>query len=706
MLRLYCLFHLNLMYSSIERESRPKVIEKCYWPLLRLAADTGVPLAIELSGYTLEQINDIDREWVEQFVDLIAAGKVELVGSGYAQIIGPLAPAEVNAWNQKLGVHVYRKVLGVSPEIALINEMAYSSGLIEHYLDSGYEAIMMEWNNPRRVHPEWDDSWRYFPQRALTPDERSVPVIWLDCIAFQKFQRYAHGEDSLKEYLTYLEQHRCSTTRYFPLYGNDAEIFDFRPGRYPTESEFYENGEWARIRKLFLRLQKQSDFDLIFPSEVLSGASSSEAGHELHLESTEQPVPVKKQEKYNLTRWAVTGRDDLNINTRCYRIYETLLARDERNPEIRKELCTLWSSDFRTHITAKRWQAFRSHLERFYKKQRRQMNRSLIWPSQPRSLAKKHIFLSEGVPAERVPLPPCAQKTLGEAPSGSDLGFFGQAPRPIQGKSPFDVSQTNKYLTVATDRLKVVFNLFRGLAIESFTDTSVSEQPLFGTLEHGYYRNIGFGADFYSGHTVIEIPGKKRITDLVRVQPEVYTEAAQIEIKSNIDLGVGEMEKCWTLSLGPPQIKLSMRVKLENQFYGAIRTGYLTLLPSGFQMESLFYGARNGGRLTERFALDGRPVQHDLPVSALISARHGLGCTDGAFELGDRRTKIRIVVDRAVCAALPMMRYEKVDDAFFCRVLYSLLEIDETRASFETDAIERQFEQTISVISAKVKHEP
>jgi len=36
-LLLYNFFHLNLAYSAIEEADRARVIERCYWPLLRLA---------------------------------------------------------------------------------------------------------------------------------------------------------------------------------------------------------------------------------------------------------------------------------------------------------------------------------------------------------------------------------------------------------------------------------------------------------------------------------------------------------------------------------------------------------------------------------------------------------------------------------------------------------------------------------------------
>ena len=142
-LNLYSIFHLNLMYSSIEIEERIKVIEKCYWPLLKMAELKGIPIGIELSGYTLEKINEIDSEWIKKFKKLLKAEKIELIGSGYAQIIGPLVPARVNDWNQKLGLDTYKKTLGMKPQIALINEMTYSAGVVEHYINNDYKAIIM-----------------------------------------------------------------------------------------------------------------------------------------------------------------------------------------------------------------------------------------------------------------------------------------------------------------------------------------------------------------------------------------------------------------------------------------------------------------------------------------------------------------------------------------------------------------------------------
>ena len=61
----------------------------------------------------------------------------------------------------------------------------------------------------------------------------------------------------------------------------------------------------------------------MLPSETLK-VKTAAAGQSLRLESAAYPVPVKKQRKYNLTRWAVTGRDDIGVNAACQRIYAAL----------------------------------------------------------------------------------------------------------------------------------------------------------------------------------------------------------------------------------------------------------------------------------------------------------------------------------------------------------------------------------------------
>ena len=64
-------FHLNIYFSSIEEKDRLKVIKECYWPILELADNVDSPIAIELTGMTLEVINKLDPKWVQKFKKLL-----------------------------------------------------------------------------------------------------------------------------------------------------------------------------------------------------------------------------------------------------------------------------------------------------------------------------------------------------------------------------------------------------------------------------------------------------------------------------------------------------------------------------------------------------------------------------------------------------------------------------------------------------------
>jgi hypothetical protein len=36
----------------------------------------------------------------------------------------------------------------------------------------------MEWNNPAKEHPEWNQEWRYFAQRAKATHSGEINLIW------------------------------------------------------------------------------------------------------------------------------------------------------------------------------------------------------------------------------------------------------------------------------------------------------------------------------------------------------------------------------------------------------------------------------------------------------------------------------------------------------------------------------------------------
>jgi Glycosyl hydrolase family 57 len=635
-------FHLNLMYSCIEEEQRAEVIRRCYRPLLELADECGAPLGIEASGITLEIIDSIDPTWVGHLRRLMRQGKVEFIGSGYAQIIGPLVPAGVNAANLRLGHHVYERLLGTRPRIALVNEQAYSSGMVEHYLQAGYRAIIMEWQNPAHAHPEWSSEWRYLPQWACDQRGDAIPLIWNNSIAFQKFQRLVHGEIDLDDYLDFLEGQIGSALRALSLYGNDVEIFDFRPGRYATEASLSNDSEWSVMRKLFARLGSDSRFRAVRPREVLALMTAPGGGNRLQLESPNQPVPVKKQDKYNLTRWSVTGRDNLGINTRCWRIYQTLHDKLERRSSDWQELCYLWSSDFRTHITERRWRAYQGRLADFEKK-----------------------------------LGCDAEKRVGTPASNTAQGCEYNV------KSEKD----GRFVIVEAGKIKLRLNLRRGLAIDALWFRDVSDAPLIGTLPHGFYDDIRLAADFYTGHLTFEIPGQSKVTDLNPVEPRYREGRGWLDIGADVPTPLGWVQKNYRLFDDGQRLQLEWRLDWKQYPSGSLRLGHVTLNPEAFDRASLYFRTQSGGYGEETFSLDGTEIDHGAPVSSLVSANCGLAPTGGWVELGDSEKRLRVEIDQSVAALLAMIQYKAAKKAYFCRLSFSAQEMDETR-NLQTRAVE------------------
>ena len=345
----YLVFHLNLAFSSIEEKAWEDVIKSCYHPLLDLIEKTGVPVGIECTGWTLRQIKKIDPDWIDRFRVLLDSNYCELIGSGYCQIIGPLVPEKVNEWNQKIGLDDYSEILGQKPQLSLVNEMAFSQSMVDLYSRFNYRGFIMDRDNIRLALDSFE-----VPSIAKGHGDFSLPILWSDSILFQKVQHYAHGDISLETYLNYLKGRIESGESFLPIYCNDAEVFDYRPGRFKEERPTHPDGEWNRLHDLIQSIVKDAQVEILLPSEALAQSLAASKKTISNLVSVGYPVPVKKQAKYNIARWAVTGRDDMWLNTTCHRIAKELISSENHNKKDWEELCELWASDLRTHITEKK----------------------------------------------------------------------------------------------------------------------------------------------------------------------------------------------------------------------------------------------------------------------------------------------------------------------------------------------------------------
>jgi hypothetical protein len=623
----YTVWHLNLSFSSLEVTQRKEVINKCYWPILKMAEKEELKFGLEASASTLEMILNLDPLWIEALKQLIADGKVEFVGSGWSQVIGPLVPSLVTQKNIQLGNAAYKMIIGAAPKIYLLNEQVWAPGLIDIYAKEGVSALVMEWENPFSANPHWARELRLQPQvgRGIS---QSIPIIWNHSIAFQKLQKVAHSDISLDEWSDWFA-HEIQSSEEFGLciYGGDAETFNFRANRFETEGAT-ETGEWLRIEAAFeIAIAQGARF--ILPSDYLKHSNKKELDS-LNLSNAAMPLPTKKQAKYNPLRWAVGGRDAFRANTTCEKILSLLKENsDQVTEQDWRTLLDLWGSDFRTHITASRWES---------------------WVNISSELLRRFDNVIEF--------------------------------KKIKEESDFEVLETDGYLTISNRELKCVLNLKRGLAIDSLSFLTISDKPLIGTIRHGELHHIEWNADFYSGEFVVDLPGKHKITDLERVVPVITNNDLGLTISALIQTKLGPITKSITFS-GRENPKLTMRYHLDWETIPpcTMRFGDIVLIPASFERSTLFVETHNGGEQRDRFELNSIEVDHGKYWSPLISARNCFGVTEGELIIGDSNKAIKVNLNRGLSSMPALMTNARVMDSYFTRIQFTARELDDTSAN-------------------------
>jgi hypothetical protein len=631
----YLIFHLNLAFSSIDRSSWSEIIERCYWPLLDIISDQDIPLGIEVTGWTLNNIQEKCPEWTLEFKKLLEKGKCELIGSGYCQIISPLVPYEVNLENQKIGLGVYERILGIRPSIALVNEMAFSESAVDLYSEVGYSGFIMDRDNVRLALDCEHELIQDMPGSAKGNSKVDLPVLWGDSILFQKLQHVAHGDISMDDYVSFVEKRISSDKTAIPLYCNDAETFDFRPGRFKEERSANLSGEWETIRLALSRIKDDLNVVIISPSEALEIQKSHNIKSK-RFSTAGYPIPVKKQAKYNIARWAVTGRDDTWLNTMCYRIFLKLKGSDNVDSKDWANLCELWASDLRTHITENRW------------------------------VDAKHRINS----------------TLTTLGVNNHYGFTKSSTSNFDvvsyqdhlGDFKCNIFGDGIYLLIENRNIKIIFNLRRGLAIDSLAFSSHGKEPSLVTLKHGTSESILQGSDFYSGGVVIEAPESRiKITDLHPVVP-LYSidEEGNLILRVSIDTQLGTIVKQITIKKNEEALVFSYKMGDLKYLVSSARLGNLTLSPEFSDCFSS-YSCSTGGSEESIFHIEG-DFEQSKAASSFVSSSRGFSATTGELSLNCKKNKLYIAWDPSECFPLTFIDHKDG----YSRVSFSVSEVDDT----------------------------
>jgi len=626
----YLIFHHNLLYSSIPESHYEYIINNVYRPLLELAHE-GFKIGLEFNGWTLEKIAEISPEFIEEVRNLEKDGKVELIASSYTQAIFPLIPYNVNRKNLEFGIEVFRKLFGKVPRVFLLNEMVYSAGTVKLLKEFGFEAFIFDWVNAVK-----GNNWKGKLRLWETAENEGLKILWADTYTTQKFQRFVWGDIDKEDYLSFLKRKLSTEPFSFPVYVGDAEVFEYIPG----SLNFTKGGrDLKRLKDILRTVKELFSFKFSLPSEILKLKLNP---CKISISTPDYPIRTKKQDKYNVTRWAVTGRDSTKMNTQCYKLYRKI--KDKENKKLWKNLCFLWGSDFRTNTTDEKYLLFRNL-----------MGYSLI-ASEQETVSRK--------------------KSQGEDEFLSPVIYFHKG----------------RYFVVETPYHKAILIKNKGLALKELIFKNKSPKPLIGTVEHGHYEDISYGADFFSFHTLIATQRGEQITDLsseVEVFHTLENGVFKVRNRKPINLPFVSIFKEYWFS---KTVKVVYKLYFKDLYPMSIRLGIITLIPESFERETLFYRTHNGGKEEETFYLRGKKVELDRPVNYIVTACGCLGATEGSLTFGDRHKKITVLTDKSQLYTVPLIHYEELDNSFFFRISHTICERDEVANVFYKGYNEVAFE--------------
>jgi len=626
-------FHGNLGYSSIPKSRIKEVIDKCYWPIVSLVDQLDIKLGFEFPAQTLEYIQEEDDKLIEKLKELWRKKKIEIVGSGYVQSIFPLIPADVNIKNLEIGNKIYKEILGQHPIVALVNEQCFSVGLISLYKIVGYKAVIVDWPNAYKYNnlPK-DYVYRSFILKGL---DTNILAIWNDSIIFQKFQRYVYGDMTIKEYLKeILSNYHKNEDRTFMIYGNDMEVFNFR-SRDPKilHSGGIKADEIAKIKDVFKALKENPRTEFILPSESLRIKFKIK----ISIETAEYPIITKKQDKYNVCRWAVCGNNNWKSNTLCYKAYHLLKELNKIKAKSEtdvwwKKLVELWASDFRTHTEKLKYKEFSNNLIKLIFFLQKELEKNGV--KKEKELRKK----------------------------GNKKGFL--------------LIDQDKNL-IETEGLTLKLNLKKGGTIEELRFNEISKKPFIKLLKHGYYKDITYGVDLFSGHTII-FSNNKKITDL-SMSSSTYKQIGNnclAKIMGEIDGDTFIKE--YLVYSDRPQVDIHIEFDFKKKISPIVfRSFILTLNPDCFDKRSLYYKTVNGGFDYEKFFVK-KNIDQSTPVDFNITSKHCLGSTDEWLSIGDEKKELIIKTNKGETYSVPLLEFKKIKKDYLFRVYNSVCETDET----------------------------
>lgn len=178
--------YFDAPYDSQESNERVihKVAEKSYIPTNRhllalLDANPEFKLSLSITGTVLEQLEKWSPEALQSFIDLVATGRVEIVGETYHHSLAFFYSREEFETQVRMHKEKVEQLFGQTPKVFRNTELAYNNDLAYWADKAGYKGILAEgwdkvlgWRSPNFVYrPAYTDNIRLLMKNYKLSDD-------------------------------------------------------------------------------------------------------------------------------------------------------------------------------------------------------------------------------------------------------------------------------------------------------------------------------------------------------------------------------------------------------------------------------------------------------------------------------------------------------------------------------------------------------
>lgn len=213
---------------------------KSYQPLLKFHLESGLEVSFNVTGVTVDQAVKLSLDFVPYLCDCVSKGVVDLTASGFYHLILPLTPTWEIEEDIKLGLSLFRDVLGYTPEGFFPPELAWSPFLTDILRRLGFKWVVVSDRVFRMADPLCPEEEIFFPYWLEgARGKHIVGVLQHYGLSQMLWEMYA-GKKTVEDFVSALEQyvlmeerlkeryHHYAATKPVLVVSTDAELIGLR----------------------------------------------------------------------------------------------------------------------------------------------------------------------------------------------------------------------------------------------------------------------------------------------------------------------------------------------------------------------------------------------------------------------------------------------------------------------------------------------